>query len=89
MKEVYDADYVALHVRKTNRAALGLYRDTLGYTVHNIEKGYCEMQSDLSARNMHLMNSVQMPTGKMPTVCVSVWINRRLDRLQIRRHCNR
>lgn len=42
MATVYKAAYVSLHVRKSNRAALGLYRDTLGFTVRDIEKGYCE-----------------------------------------------
>ena len=42
MATVYRASYVSLHVRKSNRAALGLYRDTLGFTVKDIEKGYCE-----------------------------------------------
>lgn len=32
MLEVYDAEYVSLHVRRSNRAALTLYRDTLGFT---------------------------------------------------------
>lgn len=45
MRDIYRASYVSLHVRKSNRAALGLYRDTLGFTVKSIEKKYCE--SDL------------------------------------------
>ena len=45
MATVYKAAYVSLHVRKSNRAALGLYRDTLGFTVKDIEKGYCESVS--------------------------------------------
>ena len=40
MRETYKAQYISLHVRRTNRAALGLYRDTLGFTVKDIEKGY-------------------------------------------------
>ncbi len=31
MLEVFGAHYVSLHVRKTNRAAIGLYRDTLKF----------------------------------------------------------
>lgn len=42
MATVYKASYVSLHVRKSNRAALGLYRDTLGFTVKDIEKKYCK-----------------------------------------------
>jgi hypothetical protein len=41
MVNVYNAAYVSLHVRKSNRAALGLYRDTLGFTVNSIEEKYC------------------------------------------------
>ena len=41
MCAIYNASYVSLHVRKSNRAALGLYRDTLGFTVKEIEKKYC------------------------------------------------
>ena len=41
MASIYRASYVSLHVRKSNRAALALYRDTLGFTVKAIEKGYC------------------------------------------------
>lgn len=42
MASVHHAAYVSLHVRKSNRAALSLYRDTLGFTVKDIEKGYCK-----------------------------------------------
>lgn len=42
MASIYRAAYVSLHVRKSNRAAIGLYRDTLGFEVHEVEKGYCE-----------------------------------------------
>lgn len=31
MAQVFGAHYVSLHVRKTNRAAIGLYRDTLKF----------------------------------------------------------
>lgn len=31
---------MSLHVRVSNRAALGLYRDRLGYKVDNTEVGY-------------------------------------------------
>jgi ribosomal protein S18 acetylase RimI-like enzyme len=32
MAEVFGSKYVSLHVRKSNRAALQLYRDTLKFT---------------------------------------------------------
>jgi len=40
MLEIFKASYVGLHVRKSNRAALGLYRDTLGFGITKVEKGY-------------------------------------------------
>jgi peptide alpha-N-acetyltransferase len=40
MEEVFDAEYVSLHVRKSNRAAFHLYSVTLNYTVNDVEKGY-------------------------------------------------
>lgn len=41
MASVYKASYVSLHVRKSNKAAIGLYKDTLGFEVAEIEKKYC------------------------------------------------
>jgi len=43
MASIYQAGYVSLHVRKSNRAALGLYKDTLGFSVKDIEKKYCKL----------------------------------------------
>ncbi|KIJ58307.1 hypothetical protein HYDPIDRAFT_23259 [Hydnomerulius pinastri MD-312] len=40
MANVYNAAFVSLHVRKSNRAALSLYRDTLAFTVKSIEEKY-------------------------------------------------
>ena len=42
MATIYQASYVSLHVRKSNRAALSLYQDTLGFEVRDIEKKYCK-----------------------------------------------
>ncbi|GMK56235.1 hypothetical protein CspeluHIS016_0300750 [Cutaneotrichosporon spelunceum] len=36
----YNAAFITLHVRKSNRAAISLYRDALGFEVHAMEKGY-------------------------------------------------
>jgi len=40
MVETFDANYVSLHVRRGNRAALNLYQSTLGFSVHDIESKY-------------------------------------------------
>lgn len=40
MAETFNAQYVSLHVRVSNNAALHLYRDTLGFKVDKIEDKY-------------------------------------------------
>merc|ERR1719295_127669 len=40
MVDVYNADYVSLHVRETNHAAFHLYHNVLKFTKYDIEKGY-------------------------------------------------
>ncbi|KAJ7283994.1 acyl-CoA N-acyltransferase, partial [Mycena rebaudengoi] len=54
MATIYRASYVSLHVRKSNRAALGLYRDTLGFTVQDIEKKYYADGEDAYAMRLSL-----------------------------------
>ncbi|KIY49362.1 acyl-CoA N-acyltransferase [Fistulina hepatica ATCC 64428] len=54
MASIYRAEYVSLHVRKSNRAALSLYRDTLGFTVKDIEKKYYADGEDAYAMQMNL-----------------------------------
>ena len=39
MADVFEAEYVSLHVRESNRAAFHLYSVTLQYEVHDVEKG--------------------------------------------------
>ena len=40
MCETFNAEYVSLHVRKSNRAAFSLYTQTLGFEIHDIEAKY-------------------------------------------------
>ena len=40
MQETFAAEYVSLHVRKSNRAAFSLYTTSLAYEVHDIEAKY-------------------------------------------------
>ena len=40
MVETYGAQYVSLHVRVSNNAALRLYRDTLGFQNEKVEAKY-------------------------------------------------
>lgn len=40
MHEIFEAEYVSLHVRKSNKAAFHLYNTTLKYEVHDVEAKY-------------------------------------------------
>eukprot|EP01134_Creolimax_fragrantissima_P002286 CFRG2286T1 len=40
MVENFRAHYVSLHVRESNRAALHLYKDTLGFEINGVEDKY-------------------------------------------------
>lgn len=40
MAETYGAKYVSLHVRESNKAALALYRETLGFKIDGKEPKY-------------------------------------------------
>merc|ERR1712066_840046 len=46
MEETWEAEHVSLHVRYTNRAAFTLYSQTLGFEIHDIEKGYYADKED-------------------------------------------
>lgn len=46
MLECYDALYVSLHVRVGNKAALTLYKNTLGFESHGLEAKYYADQED-------------------------------------------
>jgi N-alpha-acetyltransferase 10/11 len=54
MGEVFNGAYVSLHVRKSNVAALRLYRDTLGFEVEKVEPKYYADGEDAYAMKMDL-----------------------------------
>lgn len=54
MAETFNASYVSLHVRKSNTAALHLYRETLGFSVDNIEAKYYADGEDAYSMRMDL-----------------------------------
>ncbi|EEH07161.1 conserved hypothetical protein [Histoplasma capsulatum G186AR] len=54
MAESHRAEYVSLHVRVSNNAALHLYRDTLGFEVEKIEAKYYADGEDAYAMRMNL-----------------------------------
>ncbi len=54
MVETFGAQYVSLHVRMSNVAALRLYRDTLGFKVEKIEPKYYADGEDAYSMKMDL-----------------------------------
>lgn len=54
MLQVFDADFVSLHVRESNYAAFHLYSQTLGYTEHGVEKAYYADGEDAYDMRLHL-----------------------------------
>jgi peptide alpha-N-acetyltransferase len=54
MAEIYAGQYVSLHVRVSNVAALHLYRDTLGFTVDKTEAKYYADGEDAYSMKMDL-----------------------------------
>jgi peptide alpha-N-acetyltransferase len=54
MVETFGAQYVSLHVRQSNVAALRLYRDTLGFKNEKVEKKYYADGEDAYAMKLDL-----------------------------------
>ncbi|KAF5325197.1 hypothetical protein D9619_009758 [Psilocybe cf. subviscida] len=57
MRDIYCASYVSLHVRKSNKAALALYRDALGFTVKGTKKKHYANGEDAYAMQLDLQGS--------------------------------
>lgn len=62
MCQLFDAKYVSLHVRKSNRAALHLYRDSLQFEVQLIEKSYYQDGEDAYAMKLDLELEKLLPS---------------------------
>ncbi|KAF5469762.1 hypothetical protein F2P56_010326 [Juglans regia] len=63
MVQVFGAEYVSLHVRKSNRAAFNLYAETLGYKIHDVKAKYYadgedayDMRKKLKGKQIHHHN---------------------------------
>lgn len=56
MAESHRANYVSLHVRVSNVAALRLYRDTLKFEVEKVESGYYADGEDAYAMRLNLQS---------------------------------
>lgn len=66
MCECFKAQYVSLHVRKSNRAALHLYRDSLQFEQKGIEKSYYQDGEDAYAMNKVLKLEEMLPYNGHP-----------------------
>ncbi len=58
MVETFQGEYVSLHVRVSNQAALRLYRDTLGFKEEKIEAKYYADGEDAHSMKLDL-NSIK------------------------------
>jgi len=64
MVEAFDANYVSLHVRVSNRAALKLYQDTLKFKIHDVEAKYYADNEDAYAMRKELKEKRTGPAYK-------------------------
>ena len=71
MQDVFDAEYVSLHVRKSNRAAFHLYSVTLNYQVHDVEKGYYADGEDAYDMRCYFPKKDEKEDGEGPDVPVA------------------
>eukprot|EP00041_Stephanoeca_diplocostata_P005710 m.66555 g.66555 ORF g.66555 m.66555 type:complete len:137 (-) comp15955_c0_seq2:3164-3574(-) len=67
MVEAFDADFCSLHVRVSNRAALGLYRDVLKFEITDVEAKYYADGEDAYAMKRSL-EKFRQPNAK-PKKC--------------------
>lgn len=61
MREYFDADFVSLHVRVSNRPALHLYHKTLGFEVKGIEKEYYADKEDAYKMRKYFKKNKKSP----------------------------
>jgi N-alpha-acetyltransferase 10/11 len=66
MRTIYDAEYCSLHVRVGNRAAIALYKDTLGFEVLKVEDKYYADGEDAYDMRCYL-NKDKKPTTASTT----------------------
>lgn len=67
MADVFDAEFVSLHVRKSNRAAYHLYSVTLAYEVNDVEKGYYADGEDAYAMRCYFRKKKEKQTTEETT----------------------
>ncbi|KAK4310609.1 hypothetical protein Pmani_017837 [Petrolisthes manimaculis] len=78
MVECFNAKYVSLHVRKSNRAALNLYTNTLKFTISEIEPKYYADGEDAFAMKRDLC-SFALQNDVIPAEPITFFDNRKND----------
>lgn len=63
MARIFKAEYVSLHVRKSNKAAFHLYSETLKYDIHDVEKGYYADGEDAYDMRCTFKENAKKPAG--------------------------
>ena len=63
MYEVFGAKYCSLHVRAGNKAGRHLYEVTLGYSTHDIERGYYANGEDAHSMRLRLPEGLKRNGG--------------------------
>ncbi|XP_055626246.1 N-alpha-acetyltransferase daf-31-like [Toxorhynchites rutilus septentrionalis] len=66
MSECFNAQYVSLHVRVSNRAALNLYQTTLGFQMLEVEPKYYADGEDAYAMRRDLSEQSKLMFSLMP-----------------------
>ncbi len=66
MQECFDAEFVSLHVRVSNRAAFTLYSTVLGFQIHDVEKAYYADKEDAYDMRKELKANSKVGHKKAP-----------------------
>mmetsp|Transcript_23087 Transcript_23087/g.68104 ORF Transcript_23087/g.68104 Transcript_23087/m.68104 type:complete len:203 (-) Transcript_23087:168-776(-) len=64
MEETFKAEFVSLHVRKSNRAAFALYSSTLGFQINDIEAEYYADKEDAYDMRKYFAHAKHKPRPK-------------------------
>ncbi|GBF90682.1 N-alpha-acetyltransferase-like [Raphidocelis subcapitata] len=64
MEEVFCAEYVSLHVRVSNRGAIHLYTNTLGYGVQDVESKYYANGEDAYEMRKYFAGGAKRRSGR-------------------------
>jgi len=63
MEETFHAEYMSLHVRKSNRAAFSLYTQSLKFEIHDIEAKYYADSEDAYDMRKYFMHAKRNQGG--------------------------